>query len=114
MSTSRGRLRERPFQEFRDVESADVLAVLRLRGVVEHDQTVRTRRRYRVGPRLFDVAQPAVIHLLARPLVHPHPRPAGATAETAIAAFAHLADADTRDAGQPVTPFTVIAVVPSH
>src|SRR5438128_12496342 len=98
MSTYRGGgLQERPFQELRDVESADVFAVLRLRGVVEHDQAVRTRRRHRICPRLFDLAQPAVIHLLARPLVHTPPRPAGAAADTVIPAFAHLDDTDARD-----------------
>src|SRR3989442_3908022 len=98
MSTYRGGgpLQERPFQELRDVESADVFAVLRLRGVVEHDQAVRTRRRHRIGPRLFDVAQPAVIHLLARPPVHPHPRPPRPAAETGTPAFPPLADPDAR------------------
>src|SRR5216117_4586350 len=63
----RRRLRERPFEELGDVESADVLAVLRLRGVVEHDQAVRARGCDRVGSRLLDVAEAAVVHPLARP-----------------------------------------------
>src|SRR3989475_11124864 len=83
------RLRERPLEEFRDVEPADVLAVLRLRGVVEHDQAIRARGGDRIGPRLLDVAQAAVVHPLARPLVHPHPGPTCAAAESPNAAFAH-------------------------
>src|SRR2546427_11104755 len=105
------RLRERPLEEFRDVEPADVLAVLRLRGVVEHDQAIRARGGDRIGPRLLDVAQSAVVPPLARPLVHPHSGPARTATESAIAAFAHLDDAHARDPVQHVARLIVYVIV---
>src|SRR2546428_6670022 len=74
-------LRERPFEEFRDVESADILAVLRLRGVVEQDQAIWAPGRHRVRPRFLDVAQTTVAHLLAHRFLHLHPRPSAAESE---------------------------------
>src|SRR5207249_3807164 len=85
-------LRERPFEEFRDVESPDVLTVLRLRGVVEHDQAVRACGRHRIRARFLDVAQTTVAHLLAHRFRHPHPRAAGAAAEPFVSALSHLDD----------------------
>src|SRR5256712_10423541 len=105
------RLREGPFEELRDVESADVLAVLRLRGVVEHDQAIRARGGDRIGPRLLDVAQSTVVHPLARPLVHPHPGPARTATESAIAAFAHLDDAHAPDPVQHGARLIVYVIV---
>src|SRR3989475_4861135 len=107
------RLRERPLEEFRDVEPADVLAVLRLRGVVEHDQAIRARGGDRIGPRLLDVAQAAVGHPLARPLVHPHPGPTCAAAESPIAAFAHLDQAHAPGPVQHIPRLIVYVIVAS-
>src|SRR5207245_9615916 len=49
-----------------------------------------------------------------RPPARPHPRPAGAAAESVITPFSHLDDADAGDAVQHVPRFVVHVVVSSQ
>src|SRR5437867_1851460 len=74
----------RPIEELCDVVPPDVLAVLRLGGVVQHDETIRTRGRDRIRVRLFDVAQATVVNLLPA-FLHPHAGASCPAAEPAVA-----------------------------
>src|SRR6266487_3651730 len=105
---------ERAFEELRDVEPPDVFPVPRLCRVVEHDQAIGTSGRDGVRLRLLDVAQAAVIYLLARAFLHPHPGAAGPAAESVFAGSAHLDDPDPRDPVQDFARFLEEAVVPSE
>src|SRR5882762_1455343 len=117
MGEARGRRQralERTLEELCDVESTDVLAASRFRGVVQHDEAVRARGRDAIRPGLLDMAQPAMVDLLPDPFLHPHSSPAGAAAESAVAASLHLHDADPRDPIQDVARLVVHFVVPAQ
>src|SRR3990172_3552513 len=88
---------QRPLEDLRDVLPAEVLAVLRLRRVVEHDEAVRARRGDGLRPRRHGVGEPPVVHLLPDPLLHPHPCPAGPAAEPLVPARGHLDGPHARD-----------------
>src|SRR5207249_12111234 len=80
---------KRPVEELGDVVPADVLSIFRLRGVVQHDETIRTRGRDRIRVRLFDVAQATVVHLLPA-FLHPHAGASCPAAEPAVAGLLHF------------------------
>ena len=90
-----GRLLDRADEQLRHVDDLQRLlrlarALLRGHRVAEHDQAVRAARRdgVRIGAeRLVD---PLGVDPLADPLLHPHPRAAGAAAEAALLAAVHL------------------------
>src|SRR5438132_2077128 len=104
---------KRPIEELRDVVPADVLSILRLRGVVQHDETIRTRGRDRIRMRLLDVAQAAVVHLLPA-FLHPHAGASRPAAETAVTGLLHLDDPHSRDSIQDLPGFVEDLVVPSQ
>src|SRR3989304_2736046 len=71
---------QRPLEDLRDVLPAEVLAVLRLRRVVEHDEAVRARRGDGLRPRRHGVGEPPGVHLLPDPPPPPPPPPPPAPA----------------------------------
>src|SRR5205809_4880096 len=64
---------KRPVEELGDVVPADVLSILRLRGVVQHDETIRTSGRDRIRLRLLVEVLRAVVSLLPV-FLHHHAR----------------------------------------
>src|SRR5437016_5476462 len=104
---------KRPVEELGDVVPADVLSILRLRGVVQHDETIRTRGRDRIRMRLLDVAQTAVVHFLPA-FLHPHAGASRPAAEPAVAGLLHLDDPHARDPIQDLPGFIEDLVVPSQ
>src|SRR5437899_1376520 len=102
---------KRPVEELGDVVAADVLSILRLRGVVQHDETIRTRGRDRIRMGLLDVAQATVVHLLPA-FLHPHAGASCAAAEPAVAGLLHLDDPHSRDSIQDLPGFVEDLVLP--
>src|SRR5205809_6560558 len=74
---------KRPVEELGDVVPADVFSILRLRGVVQHESTARTRGRDRIRLRLLDGVQTAMVHLLPG-FLHPHAGASRPAAEPAV------------------------------
>src|SRR3990172_803822 len=114
-------LRGRLFQQFHDVLPPDVLAVLRLRRVVEHNKQEGDAAPTGLRPGRLHMTQPPVVPLLPDRLLHPHPRPAGAAAEPAVPVLLHLDVHDVelqqhvpRLLDDPVVPRQVTGVMVRH
>src|SRR3972149_2477719 len=90
---------QRPLEDLRDVLPAEVLAVLRLRRVVEHDEAVRARRGDGPSPPPPRARQP---------------RPAGPAADPLVPARGHLDGPHARDPPEDVPGLLVHLVVPSQ